>query len=453
MNNNLEKISVIKKEQLSSEFYFQSLLEQGHIKGILTDSDIERLQYECLSFLAYKVERFNAGDSSSIQVEKAQNIMASNMFTIGLWLKTYQNPDDAVTAIKREQIAELYQKGREHIDAILAETKAVHAKVLGKLVNTKNDFYRLTIEDAINGFFKRYYPDFAAHEIHITADYPTFNTIPKLAGIEFIHAYLNALYRENQFCFYFDPGDIHHLLRGYEEDYQELLINIYEPILLAALGCVIAGTDVYRLDISEGGAAYLYHLFNATPKSEIFPLMKNAVGELTRLLNCPHELIQYIQNSLPMIISRIETAVRKQTLDRVFVLPAFPENRPQIIISFGDKMEDEQYRKVIEEIGQCRFSQDKITIIKEHIHSLADFEDILLDADLIHEEVQAVLRELSFPEIAALSKRYLILSELEAIEFRDRERLLRKHLNDFVFALPEKQRELIAKTIEAIEIV
>ena len=64
-------------------------------------------------------------------------------------------------------------------------------------------------------------------------------------------------------------------------------------------------------------------------------------------------------------------------------------------------MENEQYRKVIGEIGQCRFSQDKIAIIKEHIHSLADLEDILLDADLIHEEVQAVLRELSFPEIAA----------------------------------------------------
>ena len=140
MNNSLEKISIIEKEKLSGEFYFQSLLEQGYSKSLFADGDIERLQYECLSFLAHKVERFNAGDSSSIRVDKAQDIMASNMFTIGLWLKTYQNPDDAITAIQNEQIAGLYQKGRKRIAAMVAATNAIHYKILQRLVDTKNVF-------------------------------------------------------------------------------------------------------------------------------------------------------------------------------------------------------------------------------------------------------------------------------------------------------------------------
>lgn len=451
MNNNLDKIRIIEIEKLSGEFYFQSLLEQAHAKELLTDSEIERLQYECLNLLAYKTERYNAGDSSSIRIEKAQDIMTSNLFTISLWLKTYPNPDDAVTALQNEPINEIYQKGRKRIDTMLTVAKSIHAKMLGQLVDTKNVFYSSTIEGGIKGFFKLYYPDFTAHEIHITADYPTFNPMPKLAGIEFIQMYLNSLYYENLFCRNFATDAIHHLLCGYIEDYQEHLFNIYELILLAALGCTIAGANVYHLDISEGGTAYLYRLLADIPQSEIFSLIQNAANELTRLLNCPRGLIQYIHNSLPMIISRIETAAQEQTLDRIFVLPDFPENRPKIIISFGDKMEDEQYRKVIEEIGQCRLAADKVAIVKEKIHSLADLEDVLLDVDLTQEEMQTILCGLGLPEIAALSKKYMVMSEVEAIEFREREQLLRKCLHDFISSLPQKQRELIAKAIIAIE--
>ena len=451
MNNNLEKISIIEKEKLSDEFYFQSLLEQGYSKGFFTDSDIERLQYECLSLLANKVERFNAGDSSSIRVEKARDIMISNMLTIGLWLKSYRNPDDAITAIQNEQIAALYQKGRKRIDTLISVTKAIHAKLINQLVDTKNVFYHATIVDGIKGFFKLYYPDFGAHEIHITADYPTHTAIPKLAGIEFIHAYLNALYYENQFCFNFSSGDIHHLLSGYEEDYQELLINIYEQVLTAAIGCVLAGTDARGLDLSENGAIYLSRLFAGKTKIEILVAIQNATHELKRAFSLSHGLELYVQRSLPLIAEKIEIAIREQSLNRVFYAPSYPEHKPKLFFPFGDKMDNEQYRKVVDEITQCRFMKDKIAIIKERIHSLADLEDVLLDADLANKEIQAVLRELSLPEIAALSKKYMIMTEAETVEFREREQVLRECLNDFVSTLQQEQRELLVKTSDAME--
>jgi len=451
MTNNLEKISIIEKEKLSDEFYFQSLLEQGYSKGLFTDSDIERLQYDCLAFLAHKVERFNAGDSGSIRVEKAQDILASNMFTIGLWLKTYQNPDDAIMAIRNEQIAELYQKGRKRIGTMVAVTNAVHSKILQQLVDTKNVFYDATIVDGIKGFFKLYYPDFGAHEIHIAADYPIYNAIPKLAGIEFIHAYLNAIYYENRFCLNFSPDDIHHLLCGYEENYQDLLMNIYEPVLTAAIGCVLAGTDAHTLDISENGAVYLNRFFVGKSKNEILATIQNAAHELKHIFNFPHELELYIQRSLSDIADKIEIAVREQSLDHVFYTPSYPEHKPKLYFSFGDKMDNEQYRKVVKEIMQSRFPQDKIAIIKEQIHSLADLEDVLLDAELAHEEIKAILYELSLPEIAALSKKYSVISEIETIEFRENEQVLRECLNDYVSALSQEQRELLVKTSDAIE--
>jgi len=451
MNSGLDRIRVIEAGKLDSEHYFQSLIEQAYGKGLLADSDIERLQYECLNLLAYKTERYNAGDSSSIRIEKAQDIMTSNLFTIGLWLKTYPSPDDAVTALQNENINGIYEKGRKRIDTMLASAKMIHAKLLHQLVDTQNVFYSSTIDGGIKGFFKLYYPDFSAHEIHITADYQTFNPMPKLAGIEFIQSYLNGLYYENLFCSYFAADDIHHLLCGYLEDYAEQLMNIYEPVLLAAFGCSIAGTDIKHLDITEYGAAHLYHQFADMPHNEIAGTLQNSAAEIMHVLDCPQGLEHYLQSSLPLIIARVQTAARERTLNRVFVLPSFPENKPKIIISFGDKMEDKQYRKVIEEIGQCRFSQDKIAVIKEHIHSLADLEDVLLDADLTQEEIRTILQELSLPEIAAFSKKYQLSSDVDTFELREREQMLRETLQSFISALPTKQQELIIQAGKAIQ--
>jgi len=396
-------------------------------------------------------ERFNAGNSSSIRVERAQDIMASNIFTIGLWLKTYQNPDDAVTAIINEPMAELYKKGRKRIDTMIAAAKAVHYGILHQLADTKNVFYSATIADGIKGFFKLYYPDFGAHEIHITADYPVHNTMPKLTGIEFIHAYLIALYYENQFCLGFSPDDIHHLLCGYEEGYHDLLINIYEQVLTAAIGCILSGTDAHTLDIGADGAEYLSLFFAGKANTEILSAIQKAARELKRIFSFPNELELYVQRGLSLIANKINIAIREQSLDRVFYRPRYPEHKPKLHFSFGDMMDNEQYRKVLSEIMQCRFLQDKIAVIKERIRSLGDLEDVLLDADLTREETKAILDELSLPVIAALSKRYPIMSEIDAIDYREQEQVLRECLNDYVSALPQNQRELFIGISEAIE--
>lgn len=451
MNKGLDKIRKIEVTKLKGEFYLESLIEQAYTKGLLSDNDIERLQYESLNLLSYKTERYNAGDSSSIQIEKAQDIMTSNLFTIGLWLKTFSNPDDAVKTLQNEPINELYQKGRKRIDTMLASAKAIHNKLLRQLVDTPNVFYSSTIDGGIKGFFKLYYPEFTAHEIHITADYPVLNPMPKLAGIEFIQAYLDCLYYENLFCSNFAADDIHHLLCGYVEDYQEHLINIYEPILLAALGCAITGTDVNSLDITEQGALHLYHLFADMPQNEIAPTIQNAANELIHILDIPHGLVLYVQSSLPLIISTIKVATQEQTLHHVFVRPTFPENKPKIIVSFGDKMDNESYRKVIDNIMQCSSSQNKFAIIKEQIHSLADLEDVLLDAELSQEEIQIILCGLNLPEIVALTKRYNPMSEVDSFNIREQEQMIQKCLHELISQLPQRQQDIIMQASKVLE--
>ena len=452
MNHSLDHIHVIDSTKLSSEFYVQSLLEEAHNKGLLSSSDIERLQYECLDLLAYQTERYNAGDSSSIRVEQAESMMTSILFTIGVWLKTYPNPDAAVTDLQQCSIRELYQKGRKQIDTILATTKTIHETLLHQLVDTRNVFYRETLEHGILGFFKLYCPDFSAQEIHITADYPLFNPMPRLAGIEFIKVYVEMAYQENLFCSHFSPDDIHHLLCGYEENYQELLINIYELALTAALGCSIAGTDPRRLILSEGAITYLIdRLTSMQSHEQLLSALQKAADELDHFFQLPPELTRYIQASLPLIGAKIRVAAEQETLDQIFFVPVFPEDLPHIVFFFGKKMEDEQYRKIIEELRECRFSQDKVMLIQKQVHSLADLEDVLLDAELTWEEIQALLHKLDITELAALSKKHPLMPDISMSELRESEQLLTKHLHDFISLLPQKQQDRVAQAVTSMQ--
>ena len=237
----IERISVIDRRILSEEFYMQSLLEEAARCHLLMDADIENIQFGCLELLAYKVERYNGCDSQSIRVEVAENIMKSNLFTIGLHLKSYPSADDAVKALKETALLDLYHLGMKRLEAKRNAAKHLHMLVMQNKLDTENYTYNSTVTDGIKGFFKIYDPEYTAHEIHITADYPLCHPIEDLAGIEFIQKYLESIYYENLFCRCFSSEDIHHLLCGYDADYSDLILNIFEQVLTTALGCKLIG--------------------------------------------------------------------------------------------------------------------------------------------------------------------------------------------------------------------
>ena len=449
---NIEKNNKLKKESLNSERYLESILMQGYNLGMLTDGDMERIQFECLALLAKQTERYNSGDSSSIRIEKAQDIFASIMFTVGVHLKIYHRPDDAVIALQNEQMEALYHKGLKRIDDMVKRSKMLHAALLPKLIKTENEFYHSTAADGIQGFFKLYSPDFGAQEIHITADYPVYNKAEKLLGIEFIHKYLEQIYHENQFCAKFAPEVIHHLLCGYNEKYKSLLFNLYEPVLAASLGCILAGVDEGRLEITSAASKYLYRCFLGKKRAEIEQLLSTAFLAVAERFLLSVALQDYVKQSLPLLAITIENAVKTGTLDHVFIKPRYPENNPRLVVSYGEKMENALYRKVLDEFMGCESITDKIDVMREYINSLADLNDLLLDAELSVDEVVAILNSLSPPEITVFFKKYTPQQEMSFTELRDSEKVFCEGLRGYLASLSLEQQMLYAKAVAALEI-
>lgn len=402
----LDVLHPILPEQLNSRYYFQSLMEQAHFCGLLSDEELSKIQTELLIILAEQTDKWSQGKSSSIPTEKAQELLTSAVFVIGVQLKTYQAPENAVEALKAEPLKSLFEKGLKLVQRKIAISRHRQKRIIAHLLNTPNVYYRATIADGINGFFKLYRPQFSAQEIHITADYPTYLGRPNFDGIEFIERYLRCIEAENEFCMHFAPQDIHHLLCGLTQDYRSIPMNLFEPVFLSALGLAILHRNPEQLDLSREDIVSLYRFFSGKSKQEIQLVLENAFCDLDKKMELPEISKRYICLCIPKFAETIQKSVVLKTMDKVFLAPAYPERETKITISYGERMDDTKYQKLVDRILQANNSKDRVNLILQEVHSLADLLDILSDAELYKEDFELLTNLLPAPVFAALLNQY-----------------------------------------------
>ena len=323
--NEIEVISKIKREKLDERNYFKRLIEVAYEEQMITEDDIVNLQIQILQLLDEIVYKYNGVDSSSIRKEVLEEISNSNNYTIGIYLKTFKNPDEALKELKDKGVKKSYHEGRKKIDRMLDIIRLMYIKVKQNKLNIENDTYNDTIIGGIQGFLKIYNPDFKAQDMKITADYPLYNNlIGKLDGVEFIKEYLSSIYLENIFCKKFSEEKIKYLLYGYSHDYKDLIINIFEIVLLEVIACKLVKRDIQDLSISIAELNEIYLMLENKDKSEIENIINEAYKEICKeFLLGNEELQRYIKKNLSGVIEIITNAVKQKTLDKVFIPQKF----------------------------------------------------------------------------------------------------------------------------------
>ena len=325
--NNLEIISKIKREDLDEKNYFKTIIEVGYENEMLTDNDLINLQIGTIGLLDEKVYRYTGSESSSIRKEVMDNINESNYYTIGLQLKTFKNPDDAIEEIKKDGLKKVYYDGRKRIDRMLDVIRVMYAKVKNNKLQTKNHIYNDTILGGIQGFLKIYDPDFNAQDMKITADYPLYNNIVgKFEGVEFISEYVNSIYLENELCNMFENEKIERLLCSYSSKYEDLIINIFEIVFLEVIACKLVRRNVFDLEISKSELSKIYELFKGKNKEEIaIEIIKVCNDIYDELIPEKENLKEYIKKNIGTIIDIIVNGIKQNTLDKVFIIQKFVE--------------------------------------------------------------------------------------------------------------------------------
>lgn len=114
-------------------------------------------------------------------------------------------------------------------------------------------------------------------------------------------------------------------------------------------------------------------------------------------------------------------------------------------------MDNETYRKLIDELLICRNSSDKIELIKQKVKSLDDIEDILFDAMLCENEMNSVFEIMGNVEIAVLIKRHPYHSDIKAVDLSESEHVLRAYLKNYIDKLPVDTQEKIFSTVSQLD--
>lgn len=450
--SSIKKYSKIRRELLSEEFYFLSFLQEAYGQAELSDSEMESIQLQCMKLLADSTQRYNRGESSSVRIEAAQGIMASNFYTIGLYLKSFPDISSALHVLKNEPVSELYQRGRRIINTKLHTAKHLYQLVCKTKIQSPNYTYNATIGEGVKIFFKQYNADYEAHEVPASIDYQLMDPVTGLAGVEYIIQYLHSLYLENLFCAKFDSSVIHEAMCGYDEGYKDLLVNIFGQVLQNALGCALLNKDIVSLDLVSSDLQRFKTSFKNKTKGSIYVILQPAADAVIKALALTNASLQsYIYTSLTVFASRVYLATKNDTLQTLFT-PRYRRVVSRTVrYDMGRKMDDEAYRKIVNEVLACRYSADKVQIIKEHIKTLSDMEDIITDGELSETEAMAVFNMLDDVEVAVLLRRHSSYRETDAVDLSEAEIKWQQYLERYLQNMAEDRLERLQRIISEIE--
>lgn len=361
----------------NSENYLSLIYGSNRNDLSLTDKDMAIIENNLWTLLSNRTERYTMGDSTSVPIETAQELLKSICFSIGIYLKS---ANTNINILKNENFESLLKSSWPKIEMKIHVGKGL----LNKLNENTLPVENISFNDTINGlsvFFKQYDYRFFAHEIPGDIDYQLCHAVPvELLGIEYINEYLHRLLIENKFIRKFNANNIKLLLESYCPDYKGLLINVYEPVVSNALGLELINCDVLSLDITDTDRNHLLKLFKIWSKDEATAKLEQAADKLCLGLQITDSTeIQYLKSTSVNLYSRIESVLDTNCLDNIF-LPLYNMEqpaKPDAEFVDGVMMNDHELQVFIDEINNCRYLSDKISMFKQQVHSLQDCVEVL----------------------------------------------------------------------------
>lgn len=115
---------------------------------------------------------------------------------------------------------------------------------------------------------------------------------------------------------------------------------------------------------------------SSTPPLRLKLELANVSSKIIKAYNIESELFNsHITEVLILIAYVIENAIKYNKLFTVFVSHK-NNKKPALQHDDSNKLTDEKFRYVTEEIRSCRHIDDKVSIIKQNIKSITDLIDV-----------------------------------------------------------------------------
>lgn len=380
--NELKRYTSINEDAIDYSNFTFSLLNQANAQNIISAQKLQDIQMQIMNLLKNNTTKFTRGESCSVKTEVAESLLHSILYNIDFYLISVCDIETCLALLKTKSVEELYKSGLDSINS--ATKKSLY--LLNHLQSTKLDVqmnaYHATIDTGLPEFFNNYNSEFFSDESPGSIDYPLSFDNMSLKGIMYIRQYINTLYLENTFCRLFPINNINVLLQNYGKIYKynhkEMLINIFELVFNNSIFSIMLGKDAKNLTISKQECSFL----NTILTSNINEVIRKSFNELIIDLNISDKaLLNYLKKYANKFSVNLEQNVLEGTLESLVIV----NKEPSQSINYANqnpRLDDDSFKKIVNEILTSRTAKSKADIIKTDIHNLEDLVDIL-SADCI----------------------------------------------------------------------
>ena len=273
--------------------------------------------------LKLQTDKYNGMDSTSIPIEKAQDILESLLYTISIVIENGTGKDDIVNG----SLSLLIERGQNILKEKQRSVKVEWKLMCQELPQIMNVYYLSTVEN-LGTFFEQYDIYYEAHKIPCSIDYWLMCPIAEnVKGIRFIEEYINRLQIENDFLNCFETNNVTGLYEKYVPDYKESLFNLCEPVLTNAIGLGMISQDIFKLNISPAQRRILYDLLIYKTEDEIRIMIKQAVFLVCQKIGMKANYeADYFTRAAEGLSVRVYEALKHQDLSHIFLSFGNPES-------------------------------------------------------------------------------------------------------------------------------
>lgn len=252
------------------------------------------------SLLSAQCKSFTGGQSSSLSAETVEALLSSICFSLSCFANKYGQ--NALLEIPPEKALE---GARDILKKRIQLCKTLYLTLLRLPFQPDNVSYRDTV-NGMENFFKKYDYYFFADQIPCDIDYQLCLPVSEnLWGVEFLTEYIKRLICEGRFCGAFQRYEITALLANFGSRNDELLINVFTPVLSNALGRVLLGNDISTLEVTPDGIEKLFSMFAGLKYEEALPIVDKASKLLCSRVGFSGYNAEYVTESARTLIPRI----------------------------------------------------------------------------------------------------------------------------------------------------
>lgn len=237
-----------------------------------TDASQQEMEYYDL--LANRVRQYTSGDSSSVPVDTARELAESVAYTLACAKREADR-----RSIRLHSVSEAFSLGQNAIQQKYKLGSRLYRRAIETKLTLNNVCYHESLKE-VGAFFGRYDAEFFSREIPCSIDYPLAHPISKAVGVDYICGWLSRIIAENEFCLRFNPHAMHALHTFLYRGYEEVPINLYEPVAFAALGLTLCGKEPYGLSMHREDRLSLFSTWQKSDSRRKSEMLRSACSEI-----------------------------------------------------------------------------------------------------------------------------------------------------------------------------